>query len=143
MGDGEQVGSGVREPAQKPVGLDGGTPVWSMSRPDAEGVRGGARLALELVDREVPADGRLGVVFGTNDPSYPFYGPGLRRRLVMLPARDAVREATLAGLRWVVVSPSAGAVPSVPGWRVQTVRGGWQLLTRSATADLVAYTTRR
>ena len=115
----------------KPVGLYGGPAVWAMPRHEAASLAvGSLRLALPLVDRTVPPDAELGVVLGSNDPSYLLYGPALRRRLVALPAPSAVREATARGIRWIAVSPDGGAVVPAPGWRVQVVRGGWQLHTR-------------
>ena len=115
----------------KPVGLHGDSAVWAMPRSEAASMAvGGLRLALPLVDRTVPADARLGVVLGPNDPSYLLFGPTLRRRLVALSAPGAVRRATAQGIRWIAVSPDAGALASTAGWRVRVVRGGWQLLTR-------------
>jgi hypothetical protein len=87
----------------------------------------------------VPADGPLGIVLGTNDPSYLLYGPKLGRRLVRLPTQGAVRSAGERGLRWVLVSPDAGPIP-VGGWHVQKASGGWQFLTRPSDTQPVSAT---
>jgi 4-amino-4-deoxy-L-arabinose transferase-like glycosyltransferase len=119
----------------KPVGLDGDSPVWAMPRLDAESLHAG-RLGnvLPLVNRTVPRDAKLGVVLGTNDPSYLFYGLSLGRHLVELPAGGAERLAEAQGVRWIAVSPDADRPVRPTRWRVQTVRGGWQLLTSPLTA---------
>ena len=124
------VGTHVHNIA-KPVGLSGDPAVWAMPRTEAASLGAGSvRQALPLVDRSVPRDAELGVVLGTNDPSYLLYGPSLRRRLVELSAPNAVREATARGIRWIAVSSDVDTVMPAPGWRVRVVRGGWRLLTR-------------
>ena len=124
----------------KPVGLSGRPAVWAMPRSEAASMAvGSLGLALPFIDRIVPPDAELGVVLGSNDPSYPLYGPTLQRRLVELSAPSAVREATAQGIRWIVVSPDGAAVVHAAGWRVRVVRGGWQLLT-SRLAPRVAVT---
>jgi 4-amino-4-deoxy-L-arabinose transferase-like glycosyltransferase len=122
----------------KPVGLSGTTPVWSLPRATAQTLTAGPfACALRLVAGTVPADGPLGVVLGTNDPSYLLYGPKLGRRLVRLPTHGAVRSADAKGLRWVLVSPDAGSIP-VGSWHVQKASGGWQFLTRPSVAQPVS-----
>jgi 4-amino-4-deoxy-L-arabinose transferase-like glycosyltransferase len=118
----------------KPVGLSGETPIWAMTHAEAETLQvgGGARCILQLVDRAVPPNARLGVVLGNNDPSYPLYGPRLQRRLVTLPPSDPLRASSAQGLRWVVVGPDQGLLAGGKAWHAQRLQGRWQLLTRGA-----------
>lgn len=124
----------------KPVGLSGSPAVWTLPRLDATTVNVGGtpRCALQLVDSVVPENAALGVVLGNNDPEYLLYGPGLRRRLVNLPAHDATHVADAHGLRWIVVSPSAGVVRLAPQWHAQALRGRWQLLRKHLGSQSLA-----
>jgi hypothetical protein len=115
----------------KPVGLDGREAIWQMPRSMAQGsLAGSLTRSLAAVDRRVPADARLGVVLGTNDPAYLLYGPTLKRRLVPLPPRTAVRDATNRRLRWVVIHGSDTLTQ--PGWCRERLSGDWELLSSRA-----------
>jgi hypothetical protein len=113
----------------KPVGLDGGAAIWQVPRTKAQGGRAGT-LTKELpaIDRRVPADARLGIVLGSNDPVYLLYGPRLERRLVRIPPRGVVREAVERNLRWVVVHGSGTAIRQ--GWCRERLSPEWELLVR-------------
>ena len=113
----------------KPVGLDGGPAIWQVSRTKAQGGRAGT-LTKELaaIDRRIPADARLGIVLGSNDPVDLLYGPRLERRLVRLPPRGVVREAVERHLRWVVVHGSGTAIRQ--GWCRERLSPEWELLVR-------------
>ena len=122
----------------KPTGLLGTKAVWSLQRTTAQTlVASDFHCALQLVQSAVPADARLGVVLDPNDASYLLYGPKLDRRLVRLPIRGAARAAAARRLQWVLARSDARSA-SVPGWRVQQTRDGWQLLTRSSGSQPVS-----
>jgi hypothetical protein len=115
----------------KPVGVDGTTPIWAMSRAEAEGLDGQPlAAALPALDRQVPADASLGVVFGSNDPTYPLYGPRLNRRLIVLHGATPLQDAARRGLRWVVVA-DASRLDVPDGWNGEPLRNGWLLLGRA------------
>jgi hypothetical protein len=77
----------------KPTGLGGTTPVWQLSRTEAQGLlRGGLADVLDAIEARVALDGRLGVVAGEADFVYPLYGEELERRLVPL-SRSAPLDA--------------------------------------------------
>ena len=101
---------------KKPTGVHGGPPIWSMARVEAQtlGWRQTAPV-IERVEQNVPADGRLGYVLQYNDWIYPFYGPGLTRRLVKLPRDGLFASAEQSDLEAVIVT---GKVPELArGWR--------------------------
>ena len=77
----------------KPTGEDGRTPIWSLTRPQAQSTNWPRMVGvIEAVEKHVPAHGRLGYALSYNDWIYPFYGPNLTRRLVKVP-REGLFEA--------------------------------------------------
>jgi hypothetical protein len=98
--------------------VDGQTIIWPRLRP-----------VIRAVDARVPADARLGYVLGSDDWSYPLYGPTLERRLEQLPRRRTLAVARRRGLSWVVV---AHRVRGGDGY-VATRLGHWTLLRYDAS----------
>ena len=117
--------------AGKPTGLEGGKPVWELSRAEAQAVPiPGFAAVIERIDTQVPPDASLGVVFGEHDWGFPFYGERLSRRLVPLSRHDALREAERRGLRVVLFGRSVDAVRAGPRWEVTRFESGATLLIR-------------
>ncbi len=115
----------------KPTGLGGGTPVWSLSRPAAQGVGtpGIGEMIAALEDR-VPSNERLGVVLAENARDYPLYGPGLDRRLIPLDSRRVLADADKERLDWVFLGIEQD-VPALEGrWTRETLGGIATLLQR-------------
>ncbi|MDX6514809.1 MAG: hypothetical protein QOH73_475 [Gaiellaceae bacterium] len=117
---------------QKPLGLAGSTPVWSLSRAQVEALnRPRMAFIIDVVDRTVPRRGRLGVVFGPDDWSYPFYGAKLQRRVVYLRPGDALAAASRTGVRDVLFARGRAPHPLPPGWDGRSLgRTGWVLAAR-------------
>jgi 4-amino-4-deoxy-L-arabinose transferase-like glycosyltransferase len=125
------VGTHVHNIA-KPVGLAGSTPIWSMARGDAQALNAGAYRCVASLVNSLPADATIGAVLDPNAPEYLLYGPKLGRRLVELH-----RHAISPRLRWIVVSPDAKAYPA-HGWQVEEAPGGWRVLSRDGTPQVVS-----
>jgi 4-amino-4-deoxy-L-arabinose transferase-like glycosyltransferase len=114
----------------KPTGLRGTTPVWRLSRAQAQGLQAAAAVSymIERLEAEVPEDALIGTVVGESDADYVLYGPALRRRPVALPRRDPLAAAERLGLRWVYL----GRFVPVPG-----ARAGWTTLRLSDSGTLL------
>lgn len=112
----------------KPTGVDGGRPVWSLSRVETQAIRWPeVRPALAAIAAEVPADARLGIDLEPSDWEYPLWGPRLQRTLVWLPVRRPLAAA--GDLDWVVLG--AGVRATGPGWCPRPLRSvHWTLLRR-------------
>jgi hypothetical protein len=94
--------------AAKPVGLDGTTPVSSLSRVAAQTVlQGDMREVFEAVEERIPADAEVAASLGPDDWSYPLYGERIGRRLVYLDGSDPLGRAKELGLRWVAIGEGA------------------------------------
>ncbi len=115
----------------KPTGLRGTTPIWRLSRSEAQSQQwpGSLVLLIDALERNVPADAAVGTVTNELDPDYVLYGPQLRRRLVPLPRHGAIRAAECAGLRWIYVGRFF-SVPKAHGWRATRFFGAGALLSR-------------
>jgi hypothetical protein len=99
--------------------------VWNKSREEVQTIRWPElRPVLETVAKRVPPNVRLGVDLRPLDWEYPFWGPGLERRLVWLPEQSA------DGLDWVLLGTGVAARP--PGhWCAQRFPSvHWTLLRR-------------
>ena len=111
----------------KPSGLAGGPPVWSMSRTEAQGLAEPLLDAsMTALDRRVPANARVGLVFGGNEWDYPLYGPKLERRVSEF---TSVRTATRSRADWLVLGIGVAA-PHDAEWRQHPLANGWTLLAR-------------
>ncbi|MDX6503521.1 MAG: hypothetical protein QOE29_646 [Gaiellaceae bacterium] len=117
---------------QKPLGLAGSTPVWSLSRAQVEALnRPRMAFIIDAVDRKVPRRDELGVVFGPDDWSYPFYGAKLQRRVVYLAPGDALAAASRTGVRNLLFARGRAPRPLPPGWDGRALgRTGWVLAAR-------------
>ena len=60
--------------------------------------------ALARFQRLVPPRACVGAVLGLDEPAYLLYGPGLRHHVEYLPVTDAVHQALLKALFYVVIS---------------------------------------
>ena len=123
------LGENELQPAR--LGADA---AWRLPRTVSVGLAGGTGLeaATRAVDTLVPASGRVGAALGGNDPSYPFFGRMLERRVRYLSGPDTLGRAAEEGLRVVVVGP--GATPPAqpaPGWRVRRLPGRWLVAIRA------------
>jgi hypothetical protein len=88
----------------KPTGLAGTTPIWSLSRADAQALmRPRMRSTLEFVAAEVPKNAHVGVVLARTDWGYPFYGSDLGRTVTYLSRPPSAGEAAGLHLSWLFV----------------------------------------
>jgi hypothetical protein len=88
----------------KPIGLAGSTPIWTLSRADAQALtRPLIRSVLERVAAEVPKNAHVGVVLVRTDWSYPFYGPDFGRTVTYLSRPPSEAEAAALHLSWLFV----------------------------------------
>lgn len=88
----------------KPVGLAGTTPIWTLSRADAQALtRPPMRRVLERVAEEVPKNARVGLVLTRTDWSYPFYGSDFGRTVTYLARPPSEAEAAGLHLSWLFV----------------------------------------
>jgi hypothetical protein len=88
----------------KPVGLAGTTPIWTLSREDAQALtRPRMRSVLERVAAEVPKNAHVGVVLTRTDWSYPFYGSDFGRTVTYLSRPPSAAEAAGLHLSWLFV----------------------------------------
>ena len=116
--------------------VEGEPAVWSLSRAETFALtapnRTAAAAAYARYDELVPADARVGALFGPNDPVYPLHDAGLRRQVVYLSRANPVADAERRGLRIVVVGAgeSAARFATAPGWRTRSLAGYWALVTR-------------
>jgi dolichyl-phosphate-mannose-protein mannosyltransferase len=120
----------------KPIGLDGTTPVWKLSREQAQSIlRPEMEPPLAAIASRIPARATIGYVLGIDDWDYPLYGRELRRRLVNLQGAQTL-DGEAEGLSWVVLGPSAPVPEHGPAWRVMRFpASGWKLLERMPDAD--------
>lgn len=115
----------------KPTGLRGTTPIWRMSRSEAQSQQwpGSLVLLIDTLERNVPTDAAVGTLTNELDPDYVLYGRQLQRRLVPLPRRGTIRAAECAGLRWIYVGRFF-SVPKARGWRATEFFGAGALVSR-------------
>jgi hypothetical protein len=121
----------------KPFWNPNGRP-WQLTQAQALEADGGVPQfapALTAYDSHVPAHACVGAVLGADEPSYILWGPNLTRRIVFLPARNAVEAAQAAGPSYVVVSSASHTGISTrlrtSGWTLQPLGVFWILATRS------------
>ena len=119
----------------KPTGLAGGPAVWQMSRTEAQTLASPTLDAsLTALDRRVPANARVAVVFGGNEWDYPLYGSHLERRVSEF---TSVRSAERSNPQWLVLGTGVPAPPDRE-WKPQPLANGWTLLSRSSTRTVAA-----
>ena len=125
----------------KPSGIPDGTPSWELSRYQvfaltSPGDNEASTRAYEQADRLLPPAGRVGALFGSNDPIYPLWNAGLDREIVYLPAKRSAQAAVSRGLAAIVIGPSASRTgfPSC-AWHRRPLGAGWTLLTRRSLAE--------
>jgi len=116
----------------KPTGLRGTTPVWRLSRAQAQGLRAAAAVSymIERVEAEVPEDALVGTVVGESDADYVLYGPALRRRPIALPRGDPLGAADRLGLRWVYLGRFVRVPARRPDWETLRLSDSGTLLIR-------------
>jgi hypothetical protein len=87
--------------------------------------------ALARFQQLVPAHACVGAVLGLDEPAYLLYGPGLHHHVEYLPVTDAVHQALLRGLFYVVIStgPDRTAAEDFrkAGWNVRPLGQYWLL----------------
>jgi hypothetical protein len=117
----------------KPTGLASTTPVWSLSRAQAQSVlRPPMQQVIEGVDQYVRPGGRVGYVLTEDDWDYPLYGIKLENQLVRLPQTGLLQAAERRGVHWVFLDDQAILPPPRPTWhRVDFPDSGWTMLARS------------
>jgi hypothetical protein len=87
--------------------------------------------ALPAYRRLVPSHACVGAILGADEPAYVLYGPRLGHRVEFLPVANAVHEAVIRGLFYVVITTgtdgwAAGSFRDA-GWRVRSLGGYWRL----------------
>ncbi len=119
----------------KPTGLQGGAPIWEMSRAEAQGLTSPDMAgAIAALDRRVPSHARIAVVFAVDDWDYPVYGPDLRRRPVEF---TSVAAAERSGLGWLVLGDGVRP-PRSGAWQSELLANRWTLVRRLPAAELAA-----
>jgi hypothetical protein len=119
----------------KPTGLNGGSAVWSMPRAEAQGLgMPSLDVSLAMLDRHVPANAPVAVVFGGNEWDYPLYGERLGRRLSEFPT---VQGAARSDARWLVLGLGYVA-PQSPEWHSRPLANGWTLVSRAGARTIAA-----
>jgi Dolichyl-phosphate-mannose-protein mannosyltransferase len=120
----------------KPTGLRGTSPIWSMSRSEAQAIQWPVQLQvmIERLEQRVPPDAMLGVVGDEHDPDYILYGPTLRRTLVWLPHGRALQSVPCR-LRWIYVGRSSRVARHHDGWSSERLDNAGTLLTRTRPRD--------
>ncbi len=117
---------------EKPAGVrllesDTSNGVWGKSREAVQTWTRGGGIAevVEFFARE-PATGRVGLRQVEDDWVYPYFGRGLDREVVFVPA-----EASFDGLDWLVLGPGLPGQPG-PGWDTALeTEDGWRVLRRT------------
>jgi hypothetical protein len=103
---------------------------WSTPRWEAQGNEVHVPELIRFVDERVPSDARVALAITASDPGYVFLGPGLDRRLDLLPS--VARDAPAA--TWAFVSPSgrSAVAPSLcAAWKRQSAHpSGWDVYRR-------------
>lgn len=121
----------------KPVGLGDTESVWTIDRPEAQSLtRKKMVAAIRAVDSSVPMNGAIGAVLGTDDWSYPLFGPDLERTVVYLSGPDSLGTAEGLGLRWVAVGEGVPPIAERSGWTAASLgESGWTLFEFVATGE--------
>jgi hypothetical protein len=122
----------------KPAGLHGFEPyitasVWSQPDWRVQTVlRGGTfdALVLQSVERHVPADAALAVGVVSNAVLSPYFGPDLKRRVLLLAGDGRVAPRA----QWLLAAPEVRPVGCPGEWRVVATPGEWILARREGRA---------
>ena len=106
---------------------------WSFDQAQAFDSAGDFQQAAALLAyrRLVPPHACVGAILGADEPAYLLYGSRLGHRVEFLPVANAVHEAVIQGLFYVVITTgtdgwAAGSFRDA-GWRVRSLGGYWQL----------------
>jgi hypothetical protein len=106
---------------------------WGFTQAQGFVAAGDYRQAAALLAyrRLVPPHACVGAVLGADEPSYLLYGPRLEHRVEFLPVTNAVHDAVMQGLFYVVITTSTDAYAARSfrdaGWRVRSLGGYWRL----------------
>jgi hypothetical protein len=134
------VGQIVTKDPSRPLDGAFGRP-WQLTQVDAAYLTDerGVGDAVAALGREVPPHACVGAVLGGDEPAYFLAGPRLERRVVYLPVADALDQAYLRSLSYVVVTTgenrwAAGSFRQ-RGWRIRPLGGYWLLAVAPNAGD--------
>jgi Dolichyl-phosphate-mannose-protein mannosyltransferase len=101
---------------EKPVGLGSPVSVWKMPRWELQSSHDPPLgPLLRFVEENLPAHASVGLALGTNGFGFPFFGPHLSRRLVLVPTNSSGRETETG---WLVADAQRTSQIDGTCWRV-------------------------
>jgi hypothetical protein len=119
--------SGIETLAGRP-----GPSIWMLERWEAQTLlrgsgRSGEGLVLRTVERRVPNESSIAVAVWKDDAIYPYFGPRLRRRVVVVANNAGVPDYA----EWVAAAPEVTPLGCPSSWRrVAAHPSGWRLYQR-------------
>lgn len=84
---------------------------------------------LAFFDGHVPANATVAMATTPSDEIYPFFGPGLERRIVFPSRRGGVPMQA----DWLVIRPAVRVLLCRGDWKVVRITSGWRILRRVAS----------
>jgi hypothetical protein len=106
---------------------------WSFDQAQAFVSAGDFQQAAALLAyrRLIPPHACVGAILGADEPGYLLYGPRLGHRVEFLPVANAVHDAVIQGLFYVVITTGTDGWAAESfrdaGWRVRSLGGYWKL----------------
>jgi hypothetical protein len=125
------IGIAIHDVRREPLSGPYGHP-WNMTLTQTLLLAGepkGRIASFEAYDARVPARACVGAVLDVGDPSFRVYGSRLQHRVFYLPVNDALSQAYLHRLSYVVITTglngwAAGSFKKA-GWTVQPLTTSW------------------
>jgi 4-amino-4-deoxy-L-arabinose transferase-like glycosyltransferase len=120
---------------EKPTGLRGTTPIWQLSRADAQSLVFGSdvRRLITRLEGAVPAHQDLGVEAGQIYFGYALYGPTLHRQLVPVSGPNILSQAASHQLKAIYVGPTVELPPPAEGWLAEHFGNAGTLLIKNGS----------
>jgi len=121
----------------KPTGIQAGeyafsAPVWTLQRWEAQTLLRPSEperdeaSTVAFVDAQLPSDAELALELRSNDLLFPYFGPKLEHRVVLLDPEDtAPGDAS-----WLVAAPGRSPRACSAAWRLVHERRGWRIWKR-------------
>jgi hypothetical protein len=131
----------IQDPLRPLENRHGYGPPWQLTQAQAAYLTDekGVGAAVASYAKRVPAHACVGAVLGGDEPAYFLSGPRLLHKIVYLPVTNAVSEAYLHSLSYVVISsgPNRWAAGEFRrnGWAIRSLGGYWLLARAPHPAD--------